>query len=93
MATSVSGFLFRGNLGNPASGFTDSAGQRFDRFGSDDSTIEGLFDVAGLEIPNGASSAQYQLTVEPIDPTWFATGWTLRALASAALWHRANPLS
>ena len=70
VATSVSGFLFRGNAGNPATGFTDSTGQRFDRFGSDDSTIEGFFDIAGLEIPNGAGSAQYQLTLEPIDPTW-----------------------
>jgi hypothetical protein len=70
VATSVSGFLFRGNAGNPATGFTDSTGQRFDRFGSDDSTIEGFFDLAGLEIPNGATSAQYQLTVEPVDPTW-----------------------
>ena len=31
VATSVSGFLFRGNAGNPATGFTDSTGQRFDR--------------------------------------------------------------
>src|SRR5438067_9326699 len=46
------------------------AGQEFDRFGSDDPAIEGFFDLAGLEIPNGTSSAQYQLTVEPVDPTW-----------------------
>src|SRR5437016_14250067 len=70
VATSVSGFLFHGNAGNPATGFTDSTGQRFDRFGSDDPAIEGFFDLAGLEIPNGTSSAQYQLTVEPVDPTW-----------------------
>jgi len=70
VATSVSGFLFRGNAGNPATGFTDSSGQRLDRFGSDDPTVEGFFDLAGLEIPNGASGAQYQLTVEPVDPNW-----------------------
>jgi IPT/TIG domain len=69
-AASVSGFLFRGNAGNAATGFYDSTGQAWDRFGSDDSAVEGFFDLAGLEIPNGASSAQYQLSVEALDPSW-----------------------
>ncbi len=69
-AASVSGFLFRGNAGNPATGFNDSTGQAWDRLGSDDTAVEGSFDLAGLEIPNGASTAQYQLGVEPIDPLW-----------------------
>ena len=69
-AASVSGFLFRGNAGNPATGFNDSTGQAWDRLGSDDPSVEGSFDLAGLEIPNGASSAQYQLSVEPLDPLW-----------------------
>jgi hypothetical protein len=47
-------------------------GLNFDRFGSDDQTLEGFFDVAGLQIPNGAISAQYQLTVESVDPLWSA---------------------
>ena len=48
--------------------------------------MEGFFDLAGLQLPNG-SSAQYQLTVEPIDPRgrpeWGRThpGWS-RPLAS-----------
>jgi hypothetical protein len=69
-AASVSGFLFRGNAGNSATGFSDSTGQAWDRFGSNDLSVEGFFDLAGLEIPNGASSAQYLLTVESLDPTW-----------------------
>ncbi|HEX3352378.1 MAG TPA: IPT/TIG domain-containing protein [Terriglobales bacterium] len=69
-AASVSGFLFRGNAGNPATGFNDSTGQAWDRFGSDDPDLQGFFDLAGLEIPNGANSAQYQLSVEPLDPLW-----------------------
>ena len=69
-AASVSGFLFRGNAGNAATGFYDSTGQAWDRFGSDDPSVEGFFDLAGLEIPNGASSAQYQLSVEALDPSW-----------------------
>ena len=69
-AASVSGFLFRGNAGNAATGFNDSTGQALARFGSDDPAVEGFFDLAGLEIPNGASSAQYQLSVEALDPLW-----------------------
>jgi hypothetical protein len=69
VASSVSGFLFRGNAGNEISGFADINGQSFDRFGSDDLTLEGLYDLAGLEIPSG-QTAQYQITVESIDPNW-----------------------
>jgi hypothetical protein len=68
-AAAVSGFLFRGNAGNSATGFNDSTG-RFDRFGSDDPTVEGFFDLAGLQIPDGTTSAQYQLSVEALDPSW-----------------------
>ena len=69
-AASVSGYLFRGNAGNPATGFNDSTGQAWGRLGSDDSSVEGAFDLAGLEIPNGANSAQYQLSVESLDALW-----------------------
>ena len=68
---SVSGFLFRGNAGNPVTGSTDPVtGQRYDRFGSDDPTVEGFFDLAGLPIPDGTGQAQFQLTVEAVDPVW-----------------------
>lgn len=69
VASSISGFLFCGNNGNVATGFTDSTGQNFNRFGSNDKTLEGFFDLAGLQIPNG-SSAQYEITVEAVDPLW-----------------------
>jgi hypothetical protein len=70
VATSISGFLFRGNAGNVVTGYTDASGQNFDRFGSDDQSLEGSFDLAGLQIPNGATSAQYQITSEAIDSLW-----------------------
>src|ERR1700680_363481 len=69
-ATSVSGFLFTGNAGNAISGFNDSPGQPFTNFGSADPAVEGFFDLSGLQIPKGASSAQYQLSVEALDPLW-----------------------
>jgi hypothetical protein len=70
VASSISGFVFSGNEGNPVTGYTDSTGQNFGRFGSDDTTLEGFFDLAGLQIPNGASSGQYQLSVEAVDSLW-----------------------
>jgi hypothetical protein len=70
VASSVSGFLFCGNAGNLITGLLDSTGQNFNRFGSNDPTLEGFFDLAGLQIPNGATSAQYQLSMEAIDPLW-----------------------
>jgi hypothetical protein len=71
-ASSVSGFLFSGNVGTTVTGFNDDTGQPFNRYGSNDPTLEGFFDLAGLQIPNG-SSAQYQLTVEAVDPFWSNT--------------------
>ena len=69
-AASVSGFLFGGYAGNPVNGDADEKGQRFDLYGSDDPAVEGSFDIAGLEFPNGATSAQFELSVEALDPFW-----------------------
>jgi hypothetical protein len=72
-SASVSGFLFAGNVGTTVTGFNDATGLPFNRYGSNDPTLEGFFDLAGLQIPNGGSSGQYQLTVEAVDPFWSAT--------------------
>jgi hypothetical protein len=71
-AASVSGFLFTGNAGNPVTGLSDPLGNLYSEFGSSDATLEGFFDLGGLPIPNGASTAQYQLSVEALDPLWSA---------------------
>ena len=70
-AAAVSGFLFTGNAGNPITGFDDPLGNPFADWGSGSQTLEGFFDLAGLQPPNG-NSAQYQLSVEPLDPKWSA---------------------
>ena len=69
-AACVSGFRYHGNVGNPVNGPYNTLGQRFDEFGSDDSSLQGFFDIAGLEFPIGGTTTQYQLSVEPLDPTW-----------------------
>ncbi len=70
-AASVSGFLFTGNDGNPITGFDDATGDPFAEWGSDSQALEGFFDLSGLQLPNGGT-AQYQLSVEAIDPKWSA---------------------
>ena len=72
-ASSVSGFLFCGNAGNAASGYNDSAGLPYNSYGSNNPTLEAFFDFGGLQLPNGATTGQYQLTVEALDPLWSIT--------------------
>ena len=69
-AASVSGFLFCGNAGNTVTGFDDGLERPFNRYGSNDIALEGFFDLAGLQIPNGGTSGRYQLTIEAVDPFW-----------------------
>ena len=69
--SSVSGFLFTGNAGNPITGFTDQLGDPFSQWGSTAPSQEGFFDLNGLQLPKGGT-AEYQLTVEALDPTWSA---------------------
>jgi hypothetical protein len=69
VASSVSGFRFTGNAGNPVTGLDDALGNPFSDWGSTSPNMEGFFDLAGLPLPNGGT-AQYQLSVEPLDPTW-----------------------
>ncbi|HVZ61817.1 MAG TPA: hypothetical protein VG892_13610, partial [Terriglobales bacterium] len=68
--SSVSGFLFRGNAGNPVTGFTNDAGERWDKFGSGDPDLQGCYDLAGLEIPQGQTTVRYELRVEAVRPEY-----------------------
>jgi IPT/TIG domain len=70
VVTSVSGFAFCGNAGNIINGYVDGDGLRYDRWGSNDLSLEGFFDLGELPIPSGQTIAQYQLTVEALDPNW-----------------------
>ena len=70
---------------NPATGFDDGNGLPYSRFGSNDSTLEGFYDLAGLQIPNGGSSAQYRLSIEAVDPLWSAPLGPYQTFAGAAL--------
>lgn len=73
VASSVSGFLFRGNAGNEISGFS-AGGQRFDAFGSADPLQQGFYDLAGLELPAGSATASYQISLEAVNPLYSGDG-------------------
>jgi len=70
VVTSVSGFAFHGNAGNIITGYVDANGLRYDRWGGSDPSLEGFFDLGQLTIPAGQNLAQYQLSVEALDPEW-----------------------
>jgi hypothetical protein len=69
-ATAVSGRFFQGDAGNPVNGTTDAQGNPLNRFGSDDTALEGFFDLSGVPLPPGTTAADYQLTFEPINPLY-----------------------
>jgi hypothetical protein len=65
--TAVSGVFFQGNAGNAING-TSTQSNPPTQFGSDDQTLEGFFDLSGVPLPTGQTSARYQLTFEGINP-------------------------
>ncbi len=71
--TAVSGALFSGNRGNPVTGWTDSNGEPLAKWGSDDPTLQGSFDLSGIPLPPGMTTADYQVTFEAVDPLYILT--------------------
>jgi hypothetical protein len=71
--TFVSGGYFNGNRGNPITGWTDSNGNLLTEWGSGDPAMQGYFDLSGMPLPPGATTANYQVTFEAIDPLYILT--------------------
>jgi len=69
----VSGGYFNGNHGNPVTGFVDSNGDLFTKWGSDDPNLQGYFDLSAIPLPPGVTSANYQVTFEAINPLYILT--------------------
>lgn len=71
--TSVSGALFSGNRGNPVTGWTGVDGKPLAMWGSSDPTLQGSFDLSGIPLPPGMTTANYQVTFEAINPMYMLT--------------------
>jgi len=66
----VSGSYFNGNHGNPITGWTDLNGNVLTMWGSNDVAMQGFFDLSGMPLPPGATTARYQVSFEPVDPLY-----------------------
>ncbi|MGA2050557.1 MAG: IPT/TIG domain-containing protein [Terracidiphilus sp.] len=69
----VSGGYFGGNHGNSITGFKDGNGDLLTMWGSNDSTLQGYFDLSDMPLPPGMTSANYQVTFEAINPLYILT--------------------
>jgi hypothetical protein len=68
--TSVSGVSFNGNHGNPITGFVDANNNLLTQWGSNAASTQGFFDLSGIPLPPGMTTANYQVTFEPISPSY-----------------------
>ena len=64
--TAVTGALFNGNHGNPVTGWDDASGNLLTNWGSNDPSLQGAFDLSGIPLPPGMSTANYQVGFEVI---------------------------
>jgi hypothetical protein len=71
--TFVSGLFFNGNHGNPVTGWTDANGNLLTMWGSNDAAMQGFFDLSGMPLPPGATTANYQVTFEAVNPGYILT--------------------
>jgi hypothetical protein len=69
----VSGSYFSGDHGNPVTGWNDANGNPLSMWGSDDPALQGSFDLSGIPLPPGMTSATYQISFESINPLYILT--------------------
>ena len=69
----VSGAYFSGNHGNPATGWTGANGNLLSMWGGNDAAMQGYFDLSGMPLPPGMTTANYQISFEAIDPLYILT--------------------
>jgi hypothetical protein len=68
--TAVTGVFYSGNHGNPVTGWNDASGYPLANWGSNDPTLQGFFDLSGIPLPPGMTTANYQVTFEALNPLY-----------------------
>jgi hypothetical protein len=66
--TAVSGALLQRQPRQPHHRLDDSNGNLLTMWGSNDPRQQGYFDLSGIPLPPGVTTANYQVTFEPINP-------------------------
>jgi hypothetical protein len=69
-ATAVSGRLFNGNHGSAVTGWDDASGALLTKWGSEDASLQGYFDLSDMPLPPGVTSAGYQISFEEIEAAY-----------------------
>jgi hypothetical protein len=69
----VSGSYFNGNHGSPVTGSTDINGNLLTMWGSNQAAQRGFFDLSGMPLPPGVTTANYQVTFETVNPAYILT--------------------
>ena len=68
--TFVSGGYFNGDHGNPVTGWTNASGDPRTKWGSEDPSLQGYFDLSAMPLPPGMTAANYEITFEPVNPLY-----------------------
>jgi hypothetical protein len=68
--TAGTGALFNGNHGNPVTGWNDANGNLLTNWGSNDPSLQGFFNLSGVPLPPGVTSANYEVSFEAINPLY-----------------------
>jgi hypothetical protein len=68
--TFVSGEYFNGDHGNPVTGWTNASGNPRTQWGSEDPSLQGYFDLGAMPLPPGMTTANYEITFEPVNPLY-----------------------
>ena len=64
---------FNGNHGNPVTGYDDANGNPLTMWGSNEPHMQGFFDLSGMPLPPGVTTANYQVTFEAVNPLYILT--------------------
>jgi hypothetical protein len=68
--TFVSGAYFSGNHGNAVMGWNNANGNPLTMWGSNNTALQGYFDLSGIALPPGMTTANYMITFEAISPQY-----------------------
>jgi len=69
----VSGTYFTGNHGNPVTGWADANDNLLTNYGSNQTAKQGYFDLSGIPLPAGVTTANYEVSFEAINPLYILT--------------------
>jgi hypothetical protein len=73
--------LFQRQPRQPVNGWKDANGNPLTMWGSNDASMQGYFDLSDMPLPPGATSANYEVTFEAVNPLY-----TARRTRSVPIW-------